>query len=146
MTSLTRERVEYWHARSQWAQDRRSPVYITDVEWAELEATAPEPEPESAAWVREGEAPQRKPDPRDGATVFGVVLVVDNERAAEQYAQWRRRWDEAHGLRRIEDAFACDPDCEHCGGLGAVCEDHPDVAFGDCCGAAGMPCREGNRR
>jgi hypothetical protein len=46
-------------------------------------------------------------------------------------------------MRSITEAFVHDdPDCV-CGGGGAVCEAHPDVAWRDgdgCCGAPGMPC------
>jgi len=34
--------------------------------------------------------------------------------------------------------------CANCDGEGWVCEDHPEVPWGDghqCCGGAGMPCK-----
>jgi hypothetical protein len=51
-------------------------------------------------------------------------------------------------LRSITEAFTCTPDCPRCHGEGTVCEEHPDVAWGDgdgCCGAAGMPCNPERR-
>lgn len=34
-----------------------------------------------------------------------------------------------------------DPLCANCNGEGWVCEDHPEVPWGEeCCGGAGMPC------
>ena len=54
-------------------------------------------------------------------------------------------------MKRITDAFVCDPDCPRCLGTGYVCENHPDrvwwgvdEANGCDCGA-GMPCKEENR-
>jgi hypothetical protein len=57
----------------------------------------------------------------------------------------------------IEDLFKCEPDCSRCYGTGHVCENHPDLPWGDwavmsygipfCrCGGAGMPCKEENRQ
>ena len=47
-------------------------------------------------------------------------------------------------MRSITDYFEHDdPDCPACHGDGTVCEEHPDIAWGDglgCCGAPGMPC------
>lgn len=40
------------------------------------------------------------------------------------------------------------PDCPTCDNSGWVCENHPDVPWddgdADCCGGAGMPCRDCN--
>lgn len=40
------------------------------------------------------------------------------------------------------------PECKNCDSLGWVCENHPDVSWGEgdeCCGGAGMPCSECNQ-
>jgi len=60
-------------------------------------------------------------------------------------------------LTSITDQFKGKPDCKTCLGTGTVCEEHPDLAWGDMvsdpsnpkpgacyCGAAGMPCPKCN--
>jgi hypothetical protein len=59
-----------------------------------------------------------------------------------------RRRIMAEHLPRIEESFKCSPSCLICGGIGTVCEDHPDEPWGPLmgegqgcwCGAAGEPC------
>lgn len=49
----------------------------------------------------------------------------------------------AETLDKMSDIDGADPQCANCDGEGWVCENHPEVPWGEgegCCGGAGQPC------